>query len=367
MPSTQRGMILPDGRETQLTTYGPFDPETAGALRQAFSFIRANDDRRYSASVKMSLLTHADNMEAFDFEANEDSTVRFPLVLTVGTPYTYDEDTEVKMGGLLAVGVVLPDHRVLFCVNRNNRRTGIGRFLFGRLYRSQLDGNLSFWIHQENRDGQMFALSQGLMPWQVNRSGAVLYRANAQPEPEDDAVPFMDDEEIERRLRRTPRITSRHARRPGRVAAERADGRPSVFEARASWLNPEEEVRPTDDEILQRWIDDVQAEPVQPRWDDIPMNATQGPDGVVNHQTVEVREPDGTSWYISTMDHDDRSYFYQAGAPEYLLEGGIHDGYSLRDVQRDYPGYLQRLVAVPNQPAFFVRIIQTYLNRLEIF
>ena len=204
MPQERAAIRLLDGRQTNYTSFRSYERETSQALRSAFSFLRANADRRYSATVLMTLMDYADRMEAFDAEALRAMSDQFPTVITIGSPFSYDEETEVKSGGLVGVGVILPDRRVLLATHRNVRRQGVAAFVHEVVRNFPTPEGCSYWIHQENRPGQQFALAVGLMPYDVNRRGAVLYRSSPLQET-DDAVSDMDDREIENRLRRSPR------------------------------------------------------------------------------------------------------------------------------------------------------------------
>ena len=358
------------GRPVVASIYARNEPETAGACRQAFAFFRRNADRRYSASVLMSLLTHAEAIEA-DAErgvlpdsSEDDAAHRYPAVMTLGTPFEYDEETEVKSGGLVGVAVLLPDNRVLFAVLPDQRRKGVGREMT-RLLAGRYDYfNLNWWIHQENRDGQQFALAVGLMPYQVNRHGAVLYRATAVEDPDVGAVEWMEDDEIERQLRRGSRrpldLSS-----PRRPAARRPVARMSVEEPSPLDLRNYEEARitwnnTTDTEICEA---DSELDRIMGEEAEIERQLV----GRVNdepayHADFFFLEVDQTSLRCHDRHGEALIRAYQNAPHLYSLPAGRYEGLTLRQVWFMDRTYIQGLVTV-GQVQWLQRILNNFLDR----
>jgi hypothetical protein len=142
------------------------DPSWQAKATQAFHFLRANANRRYSSQALMAVLTAAER------QYREDDPSAW--VITVEAPYNYDPDTEVKSGGLVGVMVQLNDGscRVLMAVAAPARRCGVGTAL--TVAHSVL-GGWTAWVKTSNRDAQQFLLARGLQPMHINSQGAVRY------------------------------------------------------------------------------------------------------------------------------------------------------------------------------------------------
>lgn len=165
------------------------------ALRSAFAFFRRHGDRRYSAQSLMRLLTFADKIDAGDH-------TELPSIVTAEVPFAYDEETEVKSGGVLGIAVVLPDGRVMLAVHADKRRTKLGKALLS-FVTSYFHSYPQVWVHRGNTIGAQFCLSMGYMPWLINPSGAVQYATMPTQPPTDDAVneepDFLVDEALAQR------------------------------------------------------------------------------------------------------------------------------------------------------------------------
>lgn len=191
--------------------------EAAGLLRQAFTFFRTHSDRRYSAASLMKLHDYADSLDRVVQEGGrrafrpEDA----PSIVMVETPFTYDEDTEVKSGGVLGCGVLLPDNRLMVCVHGERRRGMIGHSIIS-FARHHFGTYPCLWIHRANTSGQQFALAVGMSPWTINPSGAVQYSAVGPAEDDTGAAEDGGDpgfllalEQERRPARRNPRRVRR--------------------------------------------------------------------------------------------------------------------------------------------------------------
>lgn len=159
-------------------------------LREAFNFFRLNADRRYSARSLMSLQNAAD---AMDSAMAERRLVATPIVVKAYVPFEYDEDTEVKKGGTLAMGVLFPNEngRVMLAVAEPARRQHLGRTVMQAL--RDHDYHAKAWVHRENTTAQMFLLSVGFMPVTFNSQGAIQYAMENANEP--DASPLTPIDE----------------------------------------------------------------------------------------------------------------------------------------------------------------------------
>lgn len=188
-------------------------PELARSLRTAFAFLRAHGDRRYSPASLMKLLSYADAIDSAALSPTLPQDL--PSVVIAELNYTYDEDTEVKSGGVLGVGVLLPDGRLMMAVNNNKRRAFIGTGIL-QFVRSYFDGGPAVWCHRSNVVGAQFCLSRGLMPWAIREGGAVQYCEEMPTTSDSEAVGYADDNIVESLLRvqrrnnqprRRPRVT----------------------------------------------------------------------------------------------------------------------------------------------------------------
>lgn len=219
-----QGGSLPEGSTATLTIHYGQEPEVATALRAAFAYIRGNDDRRYSAAVKLQLLSHADRIEALSPDQVHIQRDINPVVGILTVPFNYDEETEVKAGGTLGCFVKMPDGRLLLAVGRNFRRQGIGGLLIDKV-QSWVTDQFKLWIHRENGPGMSFAVAVGLLPREINRRGAVLFSFSEQAQEDDGAVATMNDDDIDVQLRGLSRRAGRAARAP-RSVADDIDFRP---------------------------------------------------------------------------------------------------------------------------------------------
>lgn len=184
-------------------------------LRQAFAFFRVHADRRYSASSLLKLLQEADRID----NARNQGIVAtdLPYTLSVNLPYEYDEETEVKSGGTLAMAVIFPGGRTMLAVNGGMRRNKLGASCVGFID-AYFGMDTQLWIHQQNIPGQQFALSRQMLPREVNRTGAVLYARHARTEEPCEAVAEEYPEVIDDLARRHNRSQRRPMPRRPRPA-----------------------------------------------------------------------------------------------------------------------------------------------------
>lgn len=174
-------------------------PALAGAIRQAFAFFRRHGDRRYSAASLMRLLAFADRID----QGHVDD---IPCIVTCEVPFSYDEDTEVKSGGIVGIAILLPDNRMMLAVHSERRRKRVGTALL-RFVGNYFTSYPVVWAHRANTTAAGFLASQGLMPWAVNTAGAVQYCLR-QPFPEEsDAVQDEPDYIVDEMLSQQRRNT----------------------------------------------------------------------------------------------------------------------------------------------------------------
>lgn len=179
----------------------------AQLLRQAFAFFRVHGDRRYSPNSLLKILTFADYMDRVVAGAEPFRSEACPSIVVAETPYTYDEETEVKSGGVLGYTLLLPDNRLMLAVHGSKRRAKIGTALL-RFVTTYIATTPEVWVHRNNRTGAHFLLSLEMSPWTINSAGAVQY-SEVTPESEDaGATDFADDVDSLLTLRR-PQVSQR--------------------------------------------------------------------------------------------------------------------------------------------------------------
>lgn len=242
--------------------FNAVEPEgLSNELRQAFAFLRRHGGGRYSAASLMKLLTAADQLDEVLSAGLTVETSTIPMVVTATVPFAYDEDTEVKSGGMVSAAVVLPDGRLMMAVNSNIRRAKLGLSTF-RFVTNFLHPTPVVWIHQANQEGASFALALGLQPREVNSRGAVAWSSVALRH-EDDNIATVNTEDYEyedamQSSRRNGRGRSTPRRdRPSRSRLEYSDSPPPIRDD--YFAESDDEYEPeshcdtqTPDEILNR-------------------------------------------------------------------------------------------------------------------
>ncbi len=167
------GVTLPE--TATLEVVGPGMDGHEEALRAAFSFLRRHDDGRYSSRMKMRVLQAAEDAER-GRELGVSHT-SYPGVVMVRVPTHYNEDTEVKGGGLLAAGVCWSgeDGKVVLATHVDHRRKGLGKTIMHTLQNACGIYTRTAWVNKSNIIGQHFLLAVGLTPTGFNASGGVCY------------------------------------------------------------------------------------------------------------------------------------------------------------------------------------------------
>lgn len=147
-------------------------------LRSAFGFFRRHGSGRYTDATLMQLVRAADKYEGAlrngaDFDATQDTDL--PVLVVADRPYSYDEDTEVKTGGMVAMAVAWPERqgKTLIAVVADDRRKHIGSLLLTQV-RSQVR-DASLWVGQQNVVGQKFLLANNLVPVGFSSGMAIRY------------------------------------------------------------------------------------------------------------------------------------------------------------------------------------------------
>lgn len=171
MPRTAR---RPTGGLTVTTKFMTVhnDDDYGLYLGRARDYIGAHGDRRYSPIT----LNRIYNCSiALNDPLMQQTVGTMPLLVVADTPITYDEETEVKQGGMLGIVVCWPNDRTVIAVHARRRREGLGMALMDRLIYNIGRESVVLWAARDNRVGHHFALDLGLFPSAMNLSGAIRY------------------------------------------------------------------------------------------------------------------------------------------------------------------------------------------------
>lgn len=158
----------------------PGDEGYAERLNLAFEFLRQFGDGRYTDATLMSLIRSADQLREYrsDVMLSLDGTIPGPVVLSVHEEFHYDEETEVKKGGMIGMLALLPAGegvKALLVVRESHRRNGYGRALFSMARSMVGELSLAAWAASTNIIGQQFLLSQRFIPSAMNGRGAIRF------------------------------------------------------------------------------------------------------------------------------------------------------------------------------------------------
>jgi len=132
---------------------------------QAYSFFRQTASR-YSPATLNAIAYISDN-------AHDGTTADLPQISVAQIPYHYDDESEIKFGGIIGMRISWPGKTVL-TVHPQVRRSGIGTLLV-----SDSSTPLKLWVGRTNIAAQIFLLSRGFYAEAFNRNGAVLYSRNS--------------------------------------------------------------------------------------------------------------------------------------------------------------------------------------------
>lgn len=151
------------------------DAGAAQAFASAFDFLQRNADGRYSDRTLMTVNRLATRSEDV---RNGEMAERYPTpgVCSLAVAIEYDEETEVKRGGLRAVAVALPAEwgsRLVIATARDVRGNGHARQLVDDMRCNY--SNLHAWVGNTNIVGQQFLLSLGAFPVAMNSNRAIMF------------------------------------------------------------------------------------------------------------------------------------------------------------------------------------------------
>lgn len=154
---------------------GQGDYGSPQAFTSAFEFLQRHGESRYSDRTLMSINRLAASSAAI-LDGSAPYADRPARVFICGSEVTYDEETEVKRGGTLAVAVCLPveqGFKVVMATAPEARRQRLATSLMDMVRRGTRGSTC--WVGQNNIEGQQFLLSVGMFPLAMNNRNAVLY------------------------------------------------------------------------------------------------------------------------------------------------------------------------------------------------
>lgn len=181
----------------------PGDNNYRSALEQAFPFFRRFSQGRYSSQSLMRLARAVDEYDGYGSSAGN-----LPLFLIASTPFSYDEETEVKSGGTLAMLAYWPsqDGRTMLAIAPPHRGKRLGTSMVACL-RDYINSEVTLWVGRTNTLGHRLALTSGLFPTAISPSGAVRY-ATAMLDADGDGGGEEDYNAVARPARRPRRPAS---------------------------------------------------------------------------------------------------------------------------------------------------------------
>lgn len=155
------------------------------AFASAFDFLQRHAQGRYSDRTLMSV-SRWSFTSAEMVEGRRQSPDRIAAsVHSIGKEVTYDEETEVKHGGTVAMAVCLPSEygaKVVIATAPDCRRQGYGRRILQRIQSTVPYAHA--WVGNTNIAGMQFLLDAGMRPLSMNRRQAVLFGLEDMPDEE---------------------------------------------------------------------------------------------------------------------------------------------------------------------------------------
>jgi GNAT superfamily N-acetyltransferase len=150
------------------------------AMSKAFIHLSKTHSGRYSDRTMMTVRRWADRVENTNYadRIRDENNVYLPVVICAESPYSYDNDTEIKRGGIHGMLIALPNdegtYRGILSVSEHSRRQGIGTALMTAA--QNFGPRLSMYANRTNLVAMRLAASTGYSPVQVNSvSGVIEY------------------------------------------------------------------------------------------------------------------------------------------------------------------------------------------------
>lgn len=161
-------------------------PQYLARLKEAVTFLRRNSSRRYSDSTLGSLMRKVDVCEERVASNNGrhsyfDADYRMPTLVIMEDEPGYDEETEVKTGGIIGVALIIPSLdespcKVLMAVKEARRREGVGTKLMAGFRQVMPTYNTVTYVSATNTTGLLFAIDAGFLPAELTPNGVMQLR-----------------------------------------------------------------------------------------------------------------------------------------------------------------------------------------------
>lgn len=150
----------------------PGEERYSAVLSTAFNFIRRAADCRYSSRALMRLVQLADRLPNAGPLTAVDTM--FPPLVVAELPFEYNEETEVKKGGVVGMLVALESGWML-AVAQPYRRKKVATVMVQILQSLRPDVIPTFWLGNGNLNGQQFVSAVGFQPIAFSAKGAIQY------------------------------------------------------------------------------------------------------------------------------------------------------------------------------------------------
>lgn len=147
--------------------------EYAPVISQAFTFFRRNADGRYSDRTIMQIGRTVDILNDISRRPELERNLTLPQLVIADSEFSYDEETEVKQGGMFGVLLNFDGQKAIIAVHKDHRRKGLGTLMMAKLRRSAMMNPM--WVHRTNSGGQAFLLSNGYTPTAINFGGSMRF------------------------------------------------------------------------------------------------------------------------------------------------------------------------------------------------
>jgi hypothetical protein len=155
------------------------------ALNTAFEFLSRNHDGRYRDRTLMSIRRWAFSVAETDVHARTygSSTFhdrKYPSILVLEAPFSYDEDTEAKSGGIIGLTVCVDDGdgdwRGILAVSKHMRNKKAASALV-QGFNAVSSSSMSYYAHSHNFLAARTAASLGYAPVAINAvTNVIQYR-----------------------------------------------------------------------------------------------------------------------------------------------------------------------------------------------
>lgn len=156
------------------------------ALKTAFDFVSRNHNGRYRDRTLMTIRRWAERVQSTTptgrlSEMYSDPDRRFPIILIAEIPFSYDEDSESKNGGVVGINLGIDDgdggYRGVLCTSKNYRQRNIASALVASMGNVSAPGHIDYYANNKNFNAARLAAKLSYTPISINsESGVVQYR-----------------------------------------------------------------------------------------------------------------------------------------------------------------------------------------------